>query len=107
MTMKSTMTTRTLESYQRFLKNVWKLQNNGKFVSEAKYKILIQDVSKILGLPEHYFLNAQLTQLEKWALELNDKPLFHKDPKKYRSDLKSGFAAFIAYCKFQKGLISF
>lgn len=107
MTMKSSMTTRTPESYEKFLKNVWKLQNNGKFVSEYNYKKLIMQSAEVLRLPEYYFLNAQISQLEKWELEMNEKPLFHKNPKKYRSDIKSSFKAYIAYCKFQKGLISF
>lgn len=99
-------TTRTLESYERFLKNLWPLQNSGKFVSEYNYKNLLAQTAEILRLPESYFLNAQISQLEKWELEMKNKPLFSKDAKKHRSDLKSSFAAYIAYCKFQKGLIS-
>lgn len=98
------MKNRNLELFEKFLRNIWKLQNNGKFVSEYNYKKYIKEISNALCLKEDYFINAQLNQLESWFNEMKTKTLFHKNPEKYRSDLQSGFKAFIAYCKFQKGL---
>lgn len=98
---------RTFESFEKFLRNIWKLQNNNRFVSEYNYKQYVKDISKILGFKEEFFLNAPISQLERWAKEMKTKPLFGKNPEKLRSNLNSGFTAFICYCQFQQELISF
>lgn len=100
-------TKRTIEAFYKFLKNIWKFQNKGKFVSEDNYILYIKEIAKILCLPEQYFLNAQINQLEKWEIEMQTKPLFHKNAKKLRGNLHSGFMAYLSFCRYQEGLISF
>lgn len=100
-------TTRTLESFQQFLINIYARKYNGVFLSKESYKSLIKSVIKTLGVTEQYFLNADLKQLKIWQILIQDKPAFQCISIEHRRDLRSGFEAFVNYSRYQAGLISY
>lgn len=99
---------KTWESFQQFLANIYsKTKINGKFLSLESYKSYGRKIAQTLSITEDQFLNASLQQLKIWAIQIKDKPLYRTYGKKFRSDLSSGFKAFIMYCRFLLGLVSF
>lgn len=98
---------RTFESFEQFLANIYSRQNGGKFLSIKNYKAYIKKVIKMLGVSEGQFLNAELKQLKAWFIQLADKSDFRNSPKEYKSDLKSGFTAFINYGRYQAGYVNY
>lgn len=100
-------TTRTFESFEQFLTHVYSKQNSGKFLSQNNYISYIRTVIKHLGLSESQFLNAELSVLKGWFRQLEDKPSFGKVSIDYKTDLKSGFTAFINYGRYQAGYVMY
>ena len=100
-------TNRTLESFEQFLVNVHACKNNGKFLSQKNYKSYVKTVAKIFGLREQEFLNASSTKLQVWKIQIEDKPTFKSLSPAYRSDLKSGFEAFVNYARYQAGFLKY
>lgn len=98
---------RTFESFENFLANIYSRQNNGQFLSKENYKSHVRNVIKSLGVTEEHFLNAELKQLKIWKIQIQDKPAFNLFSKAHRSDLKSGFEAFINYGRYQAGLAKY
>jgi hypothetical protein len=100
-------TNRTLESFEQFLVNVHACKNNGKFLSKENYKSYIRQVIKALAVTEQEFLNASSTKLQVWKIQIEDKPTFKSLSAAYRSDLKSGFEAFVNYARYQAGFLKY
>lgn len=98
---------RTFYGFENFLIREWSKQNDGQFLSVANYLAYVRKIAKTLGCTEQQFLSASLQQLKIWAIQIQDKPLFRSYDKEFRRDLNSGFKAFIAYCRFLLGLVSF
>lgn len=104
---KTMKTIRTFESFEQFLANIYSRQNGGKFLSINNYRSYIKKVIKMLGVSERQFLNAELKQLKAWFIQLADKSDFRNSSFGYKSDLKSGFSAFINYGRYQAGYVNY
>ncbi|HXD93887.1 MAG TPA: hypothetical protein VNX01_11795 [Bacteroidia bacterium] len=98
---------RTIESFEQFLVNVHACTNNGKFLSKENYKSYVRKVAKIFNKTEKDFLNTELIQLKAWKIQIEDKPTFKSLSAEYRSDLKSGFEAFVNYARYQAGFLKY